>query len=156
MTDSPAPPDLGDAKALLERTSSPADLRALLDLPGVDDALIDRLVDEAGADEALDRVFGLMGDHFVPERAGAGGGVVRWDVATPSGVRPYTLTIADGAARGERGAAAAPRMTLALSAATLLRMCSGRLNGVTAFTGGKIKLTGDMMFGAQMVGWFDY
>lgn len=152
-------PDLGDAgrlRQMLESIASPARLRDLLDTPGVDDALIERFVSAAGAETVLDRVFGLMGEHFVPERAGNGGGVVRWDVRTPDGPISYGLTIRDGAAIGERGAPPAPKVTLTLSAPTLLRLCAGRLDGVKGFMTGKIKLSGDMMFGAKLPGWFDH
>ncbi|MFD0688572.1 SCP2 sterol-binding domain-containing protein [Actinomadura fibrosa] len=152
-------PDLGDAgrlKQTLAEVESPEQLRELLDTPGVDDALIEGFVAAVGAADVLDKVFALMGEHFVPERAGKDGGVVRWDVRTPSGPLTYTLTIADGTAAGERGAPAAPKVTLGLTVPTLLRLCSGRLPGVEGFMTGKIKLSGDMMFGAKLAGWFDY
>ena len=149
-------PDLAEAQQLLEKISTPEDLRALLDTPGLDDATINEFVAAADAQAVLDRVFALMGQHFVAERAGGDGGVVQWDVATPSGVHTYHLTIEGGTATGTRGAVPQPRMTLAVSTPTLLRICAGRLDPITGFTTGKIKLTGDMMFGAKMSGWCDY
>jgi hypothetical protein len=152
-------PDLGDPeqlKALLENVASPDQLRDLLDAPGVDDEMIDGFVAAVGAEDVLDKVFGLMGEHFVAERAGNDGGVIRWDVTAPGGTLSYGLTVRDGAAIGERGAPAGPKVTLTLSVPTLLRLCAGRLNGVKGFMTGQIKLSGDMMFGAKLPGWFDY
>lgn len=152
-------PDLGDPdrlREMLESITSPAQLRDLLDAPGVDDALIEGFVSAAGAETVLDRVFGLMGEHFVAERAGSASGVVRWDVRRPDGTLGYGLTIRDGAAIAERGTPSDPAVTLTMSVPTLLRLCAGRLDGVKAFMTGKIKLSGDMMFGARLAGWFDY
>ncbi|QKG26823.1 SCP2 sterol-binding domain-containing protein [Actinomadura verrucosospora] len=152
-------PDLGDTeqlKTLLEDVASPDQLRELLDAPGVDDAMIDGFVAAVGAEGVLDKVFGLMGEHFVAERAGNDAGVIRWDVTAPGGTLSYGLSIRDGAAIGERGAPDGPKVTLTLSVPTLLRLCAGRLNGVQGFMTGQIKLSGDMMFGAKLPGWFDY
>ena len=81
---------------------------------------------------------------------------MQWDVKTGGSVEAYRLTIADGSAVGERGATPGAKVTLTVSIPTLLRLCSGRLDGVTGFTTGKIKLAGDLMFGAKMATWFDY
>lgn len=152
-------PELSDPDGLVElvtNVSTPDELRTLLDTPGVDDELIDQFIDAVGPEKVLDRVFDLMGKHFVPARAGAESGVVQWNVGTTGGQWKYALTIADGRAVGERGVSEGARVTLTVAAPTLLRLCSGRLDGVNAFLSGKVKLTGDMMFGAKIPGWFDY
>ncbi|MEW2355539.1 SCP2 sterol-binding domain-containing protein [Spirillospora sp. NPDC029432] len=154
-------PDLADAAAVqrfLETISGPEELRDLLDGAdaGADDAAIEEFVEGAGATAVLDRLFTIMGERFVPERAPGAAGVVQWNVRTPSGVYTYHVEIRDGAARGRRGAYSGANVSLKISVADLLRVCAGRLNAVTAFTGGKIGLTGDMMFGARLSGWFEY
>ncbi|MFB4319545.1 SCP2 sterol-binding domain-containing protein [Actinomadura sp. 21ATH] len=161
-------PDLADAAAVqrfLETISGPEQLRDLLDgtapdgpdgPDGPDDKVIDEFVEGAGATAVLDRLFTIMGERFVPERAAGAAGVVQWNVRTPSGVYTYHVEIKDGAARGKRGAYSGANVSLKISVADLLRVCAGRLNAVTAFTGGKIGLTGDMMFGAKLSGWFAY
>jgi putative sterol carrier protein len=157
-------PDLDDAEEVqrfVEAIDGPQELRALLDGPGadgpaLDDALIEEFVEAAGATRVLDRVFAIMAERFVPERAEGARGVVQWNVQTPSGVFTYHVEIRDGAARGARGAYTGADVSLKISVADLLRVCAGRLNAVNAFTGGKIRLTGDMMFGAKLSGWFLY
>ncbi|MFC5745187.1 SCP2 sterol-binding domain-containing protein [Actinomadura rugatobispora] len=153
-------PDLDDAEAVrrfIDRIDGPERLRALLDAPGMDDdARIEEVVAAAGAPEILDRVFQIMGERFVPERAGDAAGAVQWGVRTPTGVYTYHVVISGGRARGERGALSGAALSLKIAAPDLLRVCAGRLNAVTAFTSGKIKLEGDMMFGAKMSAWFDY
>lgn len=144
-----------DLAAVAEQISAPGELRRLLDVAGDDEELINDFIARAGADLMLDRVFSLMGTRFVGERIGPESGVVQWDVDTPDGERSYHLTIADGRAEGARGAADRPRITLRMSAYDLLRLCAGTLGGATGFMTGKIKLTGDMMFGAKLPSVFD-
>ncbi|MEV5576094.1 SCP2 sterol-binding domain-containing protein [Spirillospora sp. NPDC052269] len=154
--DARIPSEAGDFEQLLEAVSTPAELRELLNADGVDDKVITEFARAAGVDGVLDRIFGLMGTRFVPERAGGGSGTVQWDIATPDGPRTYHLDIADGRATGGRGAPAKATVTLAMSLPNLLRLCTGELNGVTGVMSGKIKVSGNMMFGAKMQAWFDY
>ncbi|REE97819.1 SCP2 sterol-binding domain-containing protein [Thermomonospora umbrina] len=142
--------------AVAERIGTPGELRRLLEVADGEDGLIDDLLAGAGVDVMLDRVFALMGTRFVGERLGAESGVVQWDVTTPAGVRSYHLTIADGVARGAAGpAVGAARVTLTVAAYDLLRLCAGTLGGATGFMTGKIKIKGDMMFGAKLPAVFD-
>ncbi|MFC5183764.1 SCP2 sterol-binding domain-containing protein [Actinomadura harenae] len=150
------PSEAGDFRQLLEAVSTPAELRELLHADGVNDAVIAEFVQAAGVDDVLDRIFGLMGTRFVPGKAGGGTGTVQWNVTTPDGPRAYRLEIADGRATGGRGAPGKATVTLSMSLQSLLRLCAGELNGVTGVMTGKIKVSGDMMFGAKMQGWFDY
>jgi hypothetical protein len=153
------PPDSdgsGQFQEMLNAVSTPSELRQLLEAPGVDDGVITQFVQEVGVDNVLDRIFGLMGTRFVPEKAGKDGGTGRWNIDTPSGPRTYQLTIAAGRAEGGRGAPDKAKVTLGMSLPNLLRLCAGKLNGVTGVMTGKIKISGDMMFGAKMQGWFDY
>ncbi|MFG2004383.1 SCP2 sterol-binding domain-containing protein [Spirillospora sp. NPDC048911] len=143
-------------RGMLQAVGTPDELRQLLETPGVDDAVIAQFAQAVGVDNLLDRVFGLMGTRFVPERAGKDGGAARWNIDTPDGVRTYHLVIAGGRADGGRGAPDKTKVTLGMSLQNLLRLCAGRLNGVTGVMTGKIKISGDMMFGAKMQGWFDY
>ncbi|WP_067471384.1 SCP2 sterol-binding domain-containing protein [Actinomadura hibisca] len=152
----PPQPDGERPPDMLGAVGTPAELAALLDADGVDDKVIEQFAAEIGVTAVLDRIFGLMGTRFVPEKAGKDGGVVQWNVKAPDGRHAYHLVIADGTAKGASGAADDPRVTLQMSLPNLLRLCAGRLNGVTAVMTGKIKISGDMMFAAKMQGWFDY
>jgi len=142
-------------EALAEQISTPGELRQLLSLSGGNDSIIEQFVAKAGTDQMLDRVFSLFGSRFLPERAGGDTGIVEWHIKTLDGEKVYHLTISDGTAVGARGPAEKPRTTLTMSAPDLLRLCSGTLDGVTAFMNNKIKLAGDMMFGAKLPVAFD-
>ncbi|WP_019629751.1 SCP2 sterol-binding domain-containing protein [Actinomadura atramentaria] len=150
--------DLDDTEAvhaLFDRIASPAELRGILDAPGADESTIEGFVAVIGAERLLDRVFDLMCEHFVGERAGGESGVVQWNVRAGGAEYSYHLTVADGAATRSSGPADKPRVTLNLTAGDLLRLCAGKLSGVQAVMSGKIKLQGDMMWGAKLPGWFN-
>ncbi|WP_067815931.1 SCP2 sterol-binding domain-containing protein [Actinomadura kijaniata] len=152
----PEPGDPGSPQDMLNAVGTPGELRQLLNAEGVDDKVIEQFVAGIGVDPVLDRIFGLMGTRLVPGKAGGDGGVVQWEIKTPEDGRTYQLVIADGRAKGRRGAPDKPRVTLRMSLPNLLRLCAGELNGVTAVMTGKIKISGDMMFAAKMQSWFDY
>ncbi len=145
-----------DLSGLLQQVATPEQLRQLLDTPGVTDEVIQQFAHEVGVDAVLDRVFDLMGTRFLPDKAGDERGVITWRIDTPDGRRIYHLTIGAGTAQGGRGPGTGPRTTLTLSLPNMLRLCAGRLNAVTAVMTGKIKISGDLMFGAKLPGMFDY
>ncbi|WP_433331498.1 SCP2 sterol-binding domain-containing protein [Spirillospora sp. CA-294931] len=140
---------------LAESISTPGELRELLELAEDDDKIITAFIAEAGVDTMLDRVFGLMPTRFKSDSLGTESAVVEWHIDTADGQKIYNLTLAADAVASERGPATKPRITLIMSAPNLLRLCAGTLDGVTAFMSSKIKLTGDMMFGARIPGMFD-
>jgi alkyl sulfatase BDS1-like metallo-beta-lactamase superfamily hydrolase len=154
VADDVAGDGIAELRTLVGRISTPQELGLVLDAVDTDDEL-ERIVNEVGCEAVLDRVFDLMGTRFLPGGAGLESGVVQWNIQTPEGLRSYHVTIADGTAVGSRGAVERPRTTLTVSTPDMLRICSGRLNGVSAFMAGKIRLSGDMMFGARLESLFD-
>lgn len=156
MGEAQPPENSEQLQGMLNAVSTPQELRGLLEAQGVDDGVINQFVQEVGVDNVLDRIFALMGTRFLADKAGKDGGVVQWNITTPDGPRTYHIVIADGKAEGGRGAPDKAKVTLGMTLPNLLRLCAGKLNGVTGVMTGKIKISGDMMFGAKMQGWFDY
>ncbi|MEU6040623.1 SCP2 sterol-binding domain-containing protein [Actinomadura sp. NPDC047616] len=144
-----------DLQRLAQDINTPNELRLLLEASGGDDELIQRFLAKAGADAMLDRVFTLMRTRFITDRLGSDSGTVEWHITTPEGEKVHHLTIGDGRAEGGSGPADKARVTLTMSAPDLLRLCAGTLEAVAAFMNGKIKLSGDMMFGARLPSLFD-
>jgi putative sterol carrier protein len=64
------------------------------------------------------------------------------------------LNVEDGVCELAKGPAENPRVTLALSMPDFLRMITGELNGMQAFTSGKLKISGDLMFSQALASWF--
>jgi putative sterol carrier protein len=132
--------------------NSPEALAQLLD--GRSDDEINEFVQAAGVDTVLSQVFDAMKQRFAPEKAAGQSAVVQWDVNAPDGTHSYQFKIADGAADWSQGTPDTPRVTLAFSLADFLRFISGQLDGMQAFMGGKLKLSGDMMFAQTIQAWF--
>ena len=138
--------DLGDA-------NNPEALGQLLE--GRSDEEINQFVEAAGVDTVLTQVFDAMKERFAPEKAAGQSAVVQWDVNAPDGTHTYQFKVADGAASWAEGTGDAPRVTLAFSLADFLRFVAGQLDGMQAFMGGKLKLSGDMMFATTLQTWFN-
>src|SRR4051794_27786909 len=124
-------------------------------LEGRSDEEINQFVEAAGVDTVLTQVFDAMKERFAPEKAAGQSAVVQWDVNAPDGTHTYQFKVADGAASWAQGTGDAPRVTLGFSLADFLRFVAGQLDGMQAFMGGKLKLSGDMMFATTLQTWFN-
>jgi putative sterol carrier protein len=69
-----------------------------------------------------------------------------------SGADPgvYSVAIADGKAVVDKGSSASPDVTITMASNDFTDMVEGRLDGVAAFMGGKLKVKGDMMLAMQL------
>jgi len=69
-----------------------------------------------------------------------------------SGADPgtHSVAIVDGKAVVSEGTFAAPNITIAMDSQDFADMVEGKLDGVTAFMGGKLKVNGDMMLAMQL------
>lgn len=69
-----------------------------------------------------------------------------------SGADPgiYSVSIADSKAVVSEGANASPDITISMDSTDFADMVGGKLDGVTAFMGGKLKVKGDMMLAMQL------
>ena len=133
--------------------NSPDALGQLLE--GRSDEEINQFVEAAGVETVLGQVFDAMKERFAPEKAAGQSAVVQWDINAPDGTHSYQFKVADGTADWKQGADDTPRVTLTFSLADFLRFVAGQLDGMQAFMGGKLRLTGDMMFATTLQTWFN-
>jgi putative sterol carrier protein len=131
--------------------SSPANLAEAID--GRSDAEIDKAL-EGKYEQVCTQVADAMKDRFVPEKAAGDAAVIQYDIAAPDGVHTFQLKVASGQCEVTKGAPGPARVTLALTLPNFLRLVSGKLDGMQAFLGGKLKVSGDLMFAQTMQRWF--
>lgn len=68
---------------------------------------------------------------------------------------PKHLVVRDGAAALHDGTAESYTVALSMADDDLVSLLSGRLDGMTAFMTGKLKIDGDLMFAQRIVTLFD-
>jgi len=87
--------------------------------------------------------FDLMPSKFKAASAAGVNKTIQYDISGDGG-GTWNAVIKDGACTVSAGPAAAPDLTLTMSAQDWLDMTGGKLNGQMAFMSGKLKLKGDM------------
>ncbi|MFD6188498.1 MULTISPECIES: SCP2 sterol-binding domain-containing protein [unclassified Streptomyces] len=103
----------------------------------------------------LDDVFGNMPEAFRADRAKGQEARFQYLINTPDGVFEYYVEIADGGCRTARGRVDSPKLTTTVGLPTFLKLLTGRLNGMQAFLGGKVKLSGNTLYAAKFEHWFE-
>jgi putative sterol carrier protein len=130
-------------------------LVAVVDTYPGNDELVSAIQDSPGGiDGFLDQVFEGMKSSFDPHKAGGQQATVQYELTAPDGTRSYAMRIADGRCEVERGMAESPRVSIKMGVGDFLRLIAGRLNGMTAFMSGKLKVSGDLFFAQTFQTWF--
>ncbi len=93
--------------------------------------------------------FETMVTLFNPAAAGSMNKTLQWNI-TGEEAGVYALKIANGTCELIKGGVEKADMTLTVSDKDWLAIAGGQLNAMTAFTGGKLKLTGDMMLAMKV------
>ncbi len=62
----------------------------------------------------------------------------------------YSVTIGDGRAKAVEGISDSANVTISMDSNDFMDMVAGRLDSITAFMGGKLKIAGDMMLAMQL------
>ena len=121
------------------------------DLP---DEEVTRMVEDAGVEATLDRLFTLMAEAFDPEQAAGRSAAAQWEVSAGGETHTYHVIIDAGTCRAGGGPASSPRITIAQDLPDFVRFMAGQTNAVTAFMAGKMKITGDVIFGPTLESFF--
>jgi putative sterol carrier protein len=101
----------------------------------------------------LEGIFWQMPRQLDARRAAGVSTHVRWQITGgPDGATDtFDLLVEDGTARTTRRLiASAPRLTITMDGAELLRVASGNSDPMAAYFKGRITLTGDIMVAAQI------
>jgi putative sterol carrier protein len=62
----------------------------------------------------------------------------------------FSVAVADGTAKVSEGIAPSPGVTISMASNDFVDMVEGRLDGMAAFMGGKLRISGDMMLAMQL------
>jgi putative sterol carrier protein len=119
------------------------------------DQEIAETVHAAGTQRVLDRIFQVMEERFVPERAHGVDTTAQFTVRDGEEAHVYTMRIADGRCETARGAAESPNVSLETDLVNYLKLIAGKANGPMLFMGGKLKLSGDFMLAQRLMAFFD-
>jgi len=97
-----------------------------------------------GTGPTVAQVFERMPNAFQAERA-AGVDLVFQYVISGEGGGEWNVTIKDGACRVDAGRHSTPTTTIKMAEGDFIDLIGGRLNAMQAYTGGKLKIEGDLM-----------
>jgi putative sterol carrier protein len=99
---------------------------------------------EAGGGLTVKAVFDGMAGAFQADKASGVDVVFQYDISGPSG-GSWTVTIKDGTCEVTEGSHSSPTTTLKMGDEDFVKMISGELNAMNAYTSGKLKIEGDVM-----------
>jgi putative sterol carrier protein len=119
-----------------------------------DDQLVDA-VRQVGTEPVLDRVFEGMAERFRPDRAEGVNADVQFVVEDDGEQHPYLVRVAEGSCSIERGRGDDPRVTLTTDLLNFLKLTSGEAAGPSLFMSGRLKISGELMFAAQVTRFFE-
>ena len=94
-----------------------------------------------------------MKASFQPDKAQGVDAVVQFNL-TGDGGGEYYAAIKNGTMDVQQGQAPSPRMTITTDTKDYADMIAGKLNPMSAFSSGKLKVGGDMMFAMKFMSFF--
>jgi putative sterol carrier protein len=89
-------------------------------------------------------IFDGIPKAFQPGAAAGVDVVFQFDISGAGG-GSWHVTVKDGACRVAEGSHSGPTTTIQMGDGDFVKMISGELNAMSAFTGGKLKIAGDVM-----------
>jgi putative sterol carrier protein len=101
----------------------------------------------------ISRLMELMPKAFLPEKAQGVEAVIQFSFSGEE-AGDWTVTIADGACSVTPGTSDDPKLTLSSDSGVYLDILTGKLNAMSAFAEGKIKLKGDLGLAMKLMNFF--
>ncbi len=137
---------------MLGEINSPEQLRAVLDQ--VDDVSIVSVIKAFGVSEVLGKIFHTMTERFIADHAEGTNASILWKIDVDSEIFLYHVDIANGTCTSSEGDFPGARVAISLSLADFLRLVSGQLNPISAFTERKLVVQGDLTFAMSIQNMF--
>lgn len=101
----------------------------------------------------IEKLMGLMPKAFLPERAEGVEAIIQYHL-TGGQAGDWIIKIMEGACEVEQGVAEDPKLTLTADSQDYLDIITGKLNAMSAFAGGKLKLKGDLNLAMKLMNFF--
>jgi len=99
------------------------------------------------------KLMDLTPKAFLPEKASGVDAVIQYHLLGEQGGE-WVIRIGNGGCTVEPGTTEKPSLALTAQAADYLQIVSGKLNAMSAFAEGKIKLKGDLALALKMMKFF--
>ena len=99
--------------------------------------------------ESVQNIFQTMPSRLDPGAAAGLNAVIQYDLSGDGGGQ-YAAHIHDGQCEVTPGQHASPTMTLSMNAQDFVDLIGGKLDGMTAFMSGKLRIGGDMGLAMRM------
>ena len=97
-----------------------------------------------------DQIVEAMPGFFIPEKAGSTQGIIAFDLSGEGGGK-WWLNIHDGKAESGKGdPPEAAKVTLTANAEDWVKIMSGKMDPVSSYMSGKLKIKGDMGMAMKM------
>ena len=107
-------------------------------------------VPEAGTPVAVKDIFRMMPEAFNAEKSAGKDLVFQFNISG-SGGGNWFVTVKDGACSVQDGQAVKPTTTIKMADGDFVQLIQGKLDGMQAFSSGKLKVEGDIMK-SQLIG----
>ena len=101
----------------------------------------------------IEKLMSLMPKAFQADKAGDLAAVIQYNLSGDEG-GDWIIDIKDGACTVEKGEADEPRLTLAADADDYVQIITGKLNAMSAFAEGKVRLKGDLGLAMKLMDYF--
>ncbi len=119
------------------------------------DEEIETTVRAVGVETVLDRIFAGMQESFKPDAAKGQNFALGFVITDEGTQHPYQVRIADGTCVAERGLPEDARSTISTDVVSFAKLVAGKAQGPQLFMAGRLKVSGDLMFSAQIMNLFD-
>jgi NAD(P)-dependent dehydrogenase (short-subunit alcohol dehydrogenase family)/acyl dehydratase/putative sterol carrier protein len=105
---------------------------------------------EAGSELTVKGIFDGLPNAFQADQAAGADVVFQFDISGPAGGVWYA-TIKEGTCEVSEGSHSSPTTTIRMADNDFVKLITGELNAMSAFTSGKLRIEGDLMK-AQLIG----
>lgn len=98
-------------------------------------------------------LMGRLPEAFQPDKASGVDAVIQFSLTGENG-GDWFVTIKDGGINVDSGTYENPKLSITADAQDMLDIFTGKLNAMAAFSGGKLKLSGDLGLSMKMMSFF--